>query len=324
MLAGPLMEQATRQWLTTSSHHHDDFDAAELTAALRVKGDAVSVVIPARNEAETVGEVVAVLRRELVEDTPLVSELVVIDSDSTDDTARVAADAGATVHRSADIAAHLGSHPGKGEALWKSLFVTSGDHLVFVDADLTRWGPHFVTGLVGALTADPATQLVKGWYDRVLDVDGQEPSTEGGRVTELVARPVLDLWWPELAGVVQPLAGEWAATRSLMESVTVPTGYGVEIATLIETHTRYGLDGIAQVDLGARAHRHQKDHDLAVMAAELLAVVDSRRGGGPRPIDVAAQELQQFTREGGWRTRTVPLTQRPPARDQAGYPGGAR
>ncbi|NYF97878.1 glucosyl-3-phosphoglycerate synthase [Janibacter cremeus] len=301
-----------------------DFVAEDLAALLRERHQTVSVVIPARNEAATVGDVVSVLRRQLVDDVQLVSELVVVDSDSTDETAAIAADAGAIVHRSADIASHLGSHPGKGEALWKSLFVTTGDHLVFVDADLTSWGPHFVTGLVGALTADPATQLVKGWYDRVLDVDGRPKSTEGGRVTELVARPVLDLWWPDLAGVVQPLAGEWAATRALMESISVPTGYGVEIASLIDTHTRHGLDGIAQVDLGARAHRHQKDHDLAVMAAELLAVVDSRRAGEPRPIDVAAQELQQFTREDGWRTRPVPLVQRPPAREQVGYPAGAR
>ena len=318
------MRTSTRQWLAEHSHAHGDFAAGDLAERLRAKGESVSVVIPARNEAETVGDVVSVLRRELVEQTPLVGELVVIDSDSTDETARVAEAAGATVRRAAEIAPHLGTHPGKGEALWKSLFVTTGDHLVFVDADLTSWGPHFVTGLVGALIADPATHLVKGWYDRVLDVDGKPPSTEGGRVTELVARPVLDLWWPELAGVVQPLAGEWAATRVLMESITVPTGYGVEIASLIDTHARHGLAGIAQVDLGARAHRHQKDHDLAVMAAELLAVVDARRDGQPRPIEVAADELQQFTREGGWRTRPVPLVQRPPAREQVGYPGGTR
>lgn len=318
------MRAATREWFAARSHVHTDFDAVGLAERLARRGERVSVVIPARNEAATVGDVVAVLHRELVEAVPLVHELVVIDSDSTDDTAEVAASAGATVHRCASIAPHLGSHPGKGEALWKSLFVTTGDHLVFVDADLTSWGPHFVTGLVGALTADPATLLVKGWYDRVLDVDGQEPSVEGGRVTELVARPVLDLWWPELAGVVQPLAGEWAARRALMESLTVPTGYGVEIASLIDTHQRHGLQAIAQVDLGARAHRHQKDHDLAVMAAELLAVVDARRAGEPEEIRVAADELQQFTRDAGWRTRPVPLAQRPPARDQAGYPGGDR
>lgn len=318
------MREPTREWLAAHSHVHDEFDASDLAGALAGRGETVSVVIPARNEAATVGDVVSVLRRDLVEAVPLVSELVVIDSDSTDATAQVAADAGATVHRSADIASHLGTHPGKGEALWKSLFVTTGDHLVFVDADLTAWGPHFVTGLVGALTADPRTQLAKGWYDRVMDADGRPPTTEGGRVTELVARPVLDLWWPELAGVVQPLAGEWAARRSLMESLTVPTGYGVEIATLLDTHSRHGIDAIAQVDLGARAHRHQKDHDLAVMAAELLAVVHARRDGEPRDIEVSAEELQQFTREGGWRTRPVPVAQRPPATTCAGYPGGAR
>src|SRR5699024_8449220 len=230
------MRASTRDWLATRSHVHEDFDAARLAAAVAAKGERVSVVIPARDEAATVGDVVAVLRRDLVETVPLVHELVVIDSDSTDATAQVATDAGATVHRSADIAPHLGTHPGKGEALWKSLFVTSGDHLVFVDADLTSWGPHFVTGLVGALTTHPGTLLVKGWYDRVLAVAGRAPTTEGGRVTELVARPVLDLWWPELAAVVQPLAGEWAARRTLMEQLTVPTGYGVEIASLIDAH----------------------------------------------------------------------------------------
>ncbi|WP_346008175.1 glucosyl-3-phosphoglycerate synthase [Janibacter terrae] len=315
------MRLSTREWLSAHGHVHEAFDAGDLAARLTER---VSVVIPARNEAATVGEVVAGLRRELVERVPLVGELVVIDSDSTDATAAIAADAGATVHRSADIAPHLGTHPGKGEALWKSLFVTTGELLVFVDADLTEWGPHFVTGLVGALTADPGTVLVKGWYDRVMDVPGSAPSTEGGRVTELVARPVLDLWWPELAGVVQPLAGEWAARRSFMETLTVPTGYGVEIASLLDALRGHGLDGIAQVDLGARAHRHQRDHDLAVMAAELLAVVHARRDGEPVPVTVAADELEQYTREGGWRTRPVPLAQRPPAIDQPGYPGGTR
>lgn len=315
---------STRQWLRAHSHVHTDFDATTLVEHLRAKGETVAVVVPARDESATVGDVVTGLRRELVEQVPLVSELVVVDSDSTDDTTAVAADAGATVHRAADIAPHLGAHPGKGEALWKSLFVTSADLLVFVDADLTQWGPHFVTGLVGALTADPRTQLVKGWYDRVMDVPGRAPSTEGGRVTELVARPVIDLWWPELAGVVQPLAGEWAARRSLMESLTVPTGYGVEIASLLDTHTRHGLDAIAQVDLGSRAHRHQRDHDLAVMAAELLVVVHARRHGEPVDVTVASETLEQFTREGGWRTRAVPLRQRPPAATQPGYHAGAR
>lgn len=313
------MRATSRDWFAARSHVHDEWTAAEVAERVASGGHRVSVVIPAKDEVATVGEVVSVIHRELLEQTPVVAELVVIDSDSTDGTAQAAADAGATVHRSADVAPHLGSHPGKGEALWKSLFVTSGDLLVFVDADLTHWGPHFVTGLLGPLLADPATLLVKGYYDRLLRREGVPTSSEGGRVTELVARPVLDLWWPDLAAVVQPLAGEWAARRALMESLVVPTGYGVEIASLVDTYERHGLEAIAQVDLGARAHEHQRDHDLAVMAAELLAVTRARCGGDPRQPQVAEPTLQQYTRESGWRERAVPLAQRPPAVECAGY-----
>ena len=169
--------------------------------------------------------------------------------------------------------------PGKGEALWKSLLVTEGDLLVFIDADLTQWGPHFVTGLLGPLLADPGVQLVKGFYARIAAGTDGSASTEGGRVTELVARPLLSLWWPELSGVVQPLAGEWAARRELMESLSIPVGYGVELSTLLDTAATRGLDAIAQVDLGSRGHKHQTDHDLALMAAELLIVAERRRPG---------------------------------------------
>jgi glucosyl-3-phosphoglycerate synthase len=247
-------------------------------------------------------------------DVPLVAEIVVMDSDSTDETAQVAARAGATVYRAAEVARDLGSFPGKGEALWKSLLVTRGDVLVFVDADLTRWGPHFVTGLVGPLLADPEVRLVKGHYARVRTERDGSTSTEGGRVTELVARPLLSLWWPELAGVVQPLAGEWAARRSLMESLSIPVGYGVELSTLLDTYKRYGLTALAQVDLGSRAHRHQADHDLALMAAELLMVA-AARWEPARPAPPQAR-LHQFVREGGEarpRSRPVPSEERPPA-----------
>jgi glucosyl-3-phosphoglycerate synthase len=259
--------------------------------------------------------VVGSLRAALVERTPLVDEVVVIDSDSSDRTAAVAARAGAVVHRAREIAPEFGGHPGKGEALWKSLFVTEGDLLVFVDADLTQWGPHFVTGLLGPLlTCDPDVLLVKGFYARVATRSDGSVSTEGGRVTELVARPLLSLWWPELSGVVQPLAGEWAARRELMESLPIPVGYGVELSTLIDTAARHGLDRIAQVDLDSRAHKHQADHDLALMAAELLVVAERRRvpARGPEPD---GPRLQQFAREGGEVRpvdRPVPVTERPP------------
>jgi glucosyl-3-phosphoglycerate synthase len=290
-----------------------DWPAAQLLAAKQQAGTRISVVIPARNEQRTVGRVVAVLRQALITELPLVDEIVVMDSDSTDATAVVAARAGATVHRAKDVAPELGTYPGKGEALWKSLLVTGGDLLVFVDADLTRWGPHFVTGLLGPLLAEPQVRLVKGFYERVRTEDDGSTSTEGGRVTELVARPLLSLWWPELAGVVQPLAGEWAARRSLMESLSIPVGYGVELSTLLDTAARYGLDALAQVDLGSRAHKHQADHDLAVMAAELLVVAEARRDRPAPPPEAAT--LRQFVRCSGAarpRFRPIPTRERPP------------
>jgi glucosyl-3-phosphoglycerate synthase len=300
-------------WFARRTSRWQDWPADRLLAAKDDLGTSISVVIPARNEERTVGGVVSAIARSLVTRLPLVNELVVMDSDSTDATGDAAAAAGAKVYRTSDVRPEAGSYPGKGEAMWKSLHVTTGDLLVFVDADLTSWGPHFVTGLLGPLLTDVQVQLVKGFYTRVRTESDGSTSTEGGRVTELVARPLISLWWPHLAGVVQPLAGEWAARRALMESLPIPVGYGVELATLMDTAARHGLDAVAQVDLGRRAHRHQANHDLALMAAELMAVADRRRPGRHDP---AATELRQFVRTGGEATavvRPVPLAERPPA-----------
>lgn len=308
----PDMQDHVRTWLQRRTSRWQDWPLERLLAAKRAAGTRISVVIPARNEERTVGRVVAALRQALLTGTPLVDEIIVVDSDSTDGTARAAQRAGAVVHRARDIAPALGSHPGKGEALWKSLLVTQGDLLVFVDADLTRWGPHFVTGLLGPLLAGSQVQLVKGFYERVRTERDGSTSSEGGRVTELVARPLLSLWWPQLAGVVQPLAGEWAIRRGLMESLSIPVGYGVELSTLLDTYARYGLSALAQVDLGSRAHRHQADHDLALMASELLVVAEARREH-PKP---PGQFLHQFVRENGEvrpRSRAIPSHERPPA-----------
>jgi glucosyl-3-phosphoglycerate synthase len=314
------MADLDEPWFGERTSRWQDWPAERLLGLKERSGATISVVIPARNEERTVAGVVSSLSRALVTKIPLVDELVVMDSDSTDGTARAAAEAGAAVYACREVAPALGSYPGKGEALWKSLLVTKGDLLVFVDADLTRWGPHFVTGLVGPLLADEKVRLVKGYYERVRTESDGSTSTEGGRVTELVARPLISLWWPQLAGVVQPLAGEWAARRTLMESLSIPVGYGVELATLMDTASQHGLDAIAQVDLGSRAHRHQANHDLALMAAELLMVAERRRPGQGHPP--AAALLRQFVRADGTArqvARPVPVHERPPAatvRDQ--------
>src|SRR5487761_1067825 len=311
------MDDLTRAWFGRRTSRWQDWPADRLLAAKRRLGVTITVVIPARNEQRTVVGVVGAIFRSLVTEVPLVDELVVIDSDSTDATAAAAARAGAVVHRAAEVMPSAGSFPGKGEALWKSLHVTNGDLLVFIDADLPRWGPHFVSGLLGPLLADEEVRLVKGFYTRVRTETDGSTSAEGGRVTELVARPLISLWWPELAGVVQPLAGEWADRRSLMETLSIPVGYGVELATLMDTVARHGLDAVAQVDLGSRAHRHQANHDLALMAAELLLVAERRLPAGQRGPSDATAELQQFVRGEAGRAhpvfRPVPASERPPA-----------
>ncbi|MCR6032204.1 glucosyl-3-phosphoglycerate synthase [Nocardioides sp. zg-579] len=302
-------------WFARSTHHWDDWTLADLVAA---KGSQrVSLVVPARNEAGTVGDVVSRVRAALVETVALVDEVVVIDSDSTDATYAVASDAGAVVHRSAEVRPDLGSHPGKGEAMWKSLFVTTGDVLVFMDADLLDWDTHFVPGLLGPLLTRPEVALVKGFYER----PGAEGPYDGGRVTELVARPLIALEHPELAGLVQPLAGEWAVRRSLFEALPVPTGYAVELAALVDTAGLLGLDAIAQVDLGRRDHAHQALLDLGAMATQILAAMASRRdGAGASGAPGGSVALRQY-RPGpagiAPADRVVLVAERPPARSVA-------
>jgi len=318
------MDHRAEAWYRRRTSDWRDWPLAELLENKRRSGTRISVVIPARNEERTVASVVGPLLAALVSDAHLVDELVVIDSDSTDGTAAAASGAGAVVYRARDIVPALGANRGKGEALWKSLLVTTGDLLVFVDADLTHWGPHFVTGLLGPLLDDPDVLLVKGFYERLYGRGDGSVSADGGRVTELVARPLLSLWWPELTQVVQPLAGEWAARRELMESLPIPVGYGIELAVLMDTAREHGLAAVAQVDLGRRGYKHQASHDLAVMAAELLLVAERRRAGtgpqlsnGPSSNSEAPVYLRQFMRVNGemrQRSRPVPVAERPPAR----------
>jgi glucosyl-3-phosphoglycerate synthase len=282
-------------WLRGRTSSSDDWSLAWL---LEAKGDmTVSVVLPARDEEETVGEIVTAIRRDLMEAAPLVDELVVIDSRSVDDTAARAARAGARVIAQDEILPDLKPLDGKGEALWKSLAVTSGDLLVFIDADLREFRTSFVTGLLGPLFDDPDVVYVKGCYDRPL----QNVQSGGGRVTELVARPLLNLHWPLLAGFVQPLAGEYAGRRSVLERVPFVTGYGVELGLLIDLLDLAGLDALAQVDLGRRVHSHQSVEALGGMAAQILQTSWSRleRQSKMVSLHTPSTRLAQFRRSPG-------------------------
>jgi glucosyl-3-phosphoglycerate synthase len=298
-----------RRWFSQRTSHAADWPVPVLCER---KGAArVSVVLPALNEAATVGRIVTRIHRDLVDRTGLVDELVVMDSGSTDRTVEVAAAAGARVVRREDVLASLPVRDGKGEVLWRSLAATTGDVVVFVDSDLSDFSSTFVTGLLGPLLADATVQFVKATYDRPLLRGEVVLPAGGGRVTELVARPLLALHWPELSGFVQPLGGEYAARRSLLEMLPFPCGYGVELGLLVDAYAAVGLDAMAQVDLRRRKHRNSDLHKLGRMAIEILQVAEARLGR-PAPAPVS---LTQFSRCGiSYRVVDTDMTEleRPP------------
>jgi glucosyl-3-phosphoglycerate synthase len=248
------------------SFDHHDFDAAALVG--RKQGQRISVCLPARDEAATVGGIVSLIRQELVDRLGLVDEIVVVDDHSVDDTAKHAAEAGALVVDAATTLADHGGGPGKGRALWKSVHAVSGDIVVWCDADVTNFSAHFIVGLLGPLLEDPGVCYVKGFYRRPLGASGDG----GGRVTELVARPLLSLLHPHLAEVVQPLSGEYAGRRSALEQVPFFAGYGVEVGLLIDLARLFGLDALVQVDLGTRRHRNRPLSELGPQAMTIMQV----------------------------------------------------
>ncbi|GAB3213412.1 glucosyl-3-phosphoglycerate synthase [Marinactinospora thermotolerans] len=308
----------TAAWFARRTSSARDWPAPD---ALAAKGDSrISVVLPARDEAETIGGIVRSIRESLMDQFPLVDELVVIDSRSSDDTALVATSAGALVVAQDEILADLPPLWGKGEALWKSLAVTSGDVIVFIDSDIRNFAPHFVTGLLGPILADPTVSYVKACYDRPLTEHGTVSPCEGGRVTEILARPLINMCWPELSGILQPLAGEYAGRRSLLENVPFVCGYGVEIGLLIDIVNLVGLDGIAQVDLGVREHANQSSAALGRMSGQILDTVWTRlyRRGLITRQEPPSTELAQFTRTAvGYRPNhhDIRVTERPPMAD---------
>lgn len=316
------MQEDVAAWFSERTLDGQRTDRSSLVAA---KADtSISVVLPARNEEETVGDIVEALRSELVEATPLIDEIVVVDSGSDDDTARVAAQAGARVVRQCDVLPRLGDRPGKGEALWKSLHETRGDIVAFIDADLREFDPQFAVGLLGPLLTDSRVQYVKAFYDRPLHSGEKVLPAGGGRVTELVARPLLNIHWPSLAGFVQPLAGEYAGRRSLLDRLPFVSGYGVEIAMLIDAVEAVGLEALAQVDLGSRQHRNSSDAALSRMAAQVyLALLSRLERHGRAMVTVEPEMLMtQFARDAATFVPVVTnvgVSERPPMHEVREY-----
>ena len=287
-------------WYEAHTFTHRDFSPEGLA---RDRVGPVSVCLPARNEAKTIGPILQALLP--LRDCGLVDQLVVVD-DSTDETAEIARSLGAEVHRQAELMPELGPPRGKGDAMWRALTVLEGELVCFLDADSEGLGPHFAYGLLAPLIMRPEISFVKGYYRRPFRVGTTTFPDGGGRVTELTARPLLNLFYPDLAGIQQPLAGEMAARRSLLDQLPFVTGYGVDIALLIDAYRTVGLAGLAQVDLDLRQNAHQSLRDLGPMASAVLHAVATRleregRLRGPLPTAFAGPGIGT----------TAPLTEVP-------------
>ena len=270
--------------LRATFHHRDFMDKAALVKQKASLGVKISLAFPTLNEEATIGKEVLVLKTELMDRFPLLDEIVVIDSGSTDRTQNAAAENGARVFSSRDILKKHGTFRGKGENLWKSLYVLEGDIIVWVDADINNIAPKFVYGLVGPLLLDSRVGYVKAFYERPFRTPEGLVATGGGRVTEILVRPLFSLFYPELAALVQPLSGEYAGRRSLLEKLPFSVGYGVEIGHLLDIYHEVGIHAFAQVNMDRRVHRNQSLPALGKMSFGILQTFLSRltRYGGGR------------------------------------------
>jgi glucosyl-3-phosphoglycerate synthase len=301
------MSARARSWHRSNTFTHHDFPLERLVAQRR---HSVSICLPARNEERTIGAILDLL--EPLREHAVVDEIVVVDH-STDETAAIARSRGVTVHDQAQLMPEFGAVLGKGDAMWRALPALSGDVVCFLDADSENFGTHFACGLLGPLLCDQRISFVKGFYRRPFRIGEVTLPEGGGRVTELTARPLLNLFYPDLAAIEQPLAGEIAARRDLLERLPFVTGYGVEIAMLLDAYRTVGLEGIAQVDLDVRQNAHQPLRELGPMAYAVLHAVATRleregRLHGPLPDSFTA-----LGDEGPSTVGSAPL-ERPPLR----------
>jgi glucosyl-3-phosphoglycerate synthase len=299
------MTRADR-WHRDHTHHHRDFSAARIAES---RTDTVTVCVPAREVAGTIGAIVECLMK--LKEDKLIDAVVVVDAGSLDGTADLAAKAGAEVHQEAALLPEFGPPLGKGDAMWRALSVIGTGLVAFVDADTEEFGEHFVSGLLGPLVLESGVDFVKGFYRRPFKSEGVAMPEGGGRVTELMARPVLCMYWPDLAGFQQPLAGEMAGRRDLFERVPWACGYSIETALLIDVYKDVGLDALAQVDLDVRQNRHQPLGTLGPMAYAVLAAAATRLEREERQAPTERGPFFQFE-QGAMVGRDVTLVERPP------------
>lgn len=260
-----------QQWIDNNTYHHSEFwDIKKLVEAKQKKNIKISLCLPTLNEEKNIGKELIIFRSELMERYPLIDEIAVIDSGSEDKTLEVAKNYGADTYLASDILPNLEQKKGKGENLWKAIYQLEGDIIVYVDADISNIHPRFVYGLVAPLVYRDELQYVKAFYDRPLAFSGNTRASGGGRVTEILVRPLFSLFFPELTGIIQPLSGEYAVRRDVLDKIAFPIGYGVETSHLIDVYDSFGLEAFAQTDLDKRVHENQPTQALGKMAFGIL------------------------------------------------------
>lgn len=285
------------KWLKRNTYHHSEFsDVAALVKEKNRKGYSISLCIPTLNEEKTIGKEIVIFKSELMNRFPLLDEIAVIDSGSTDKTREIAASYGADVYLASDILPQLEQKKGKGENLWKAIYQLQGDIIVYIDADIKNIHPRFVYGLLGPLIRREEIMYVKAFYDRPLAFSEGVRPTGGGRVTEILIRPLFSLFYPELAPIIQPLSGEYAVRREVLEKIPFPIGYGVETSHLLDVYKEWGMKAFAQTDLDQRVHRNQATRDLGKMSFGIMQSFFSRLSshGIIKGVKMKSQVLQQF------------------------------
>jgi len=285
------------EWIEKNTFHHAQFwDIKQLVEAKEKQGLKISLCLPTLNEGKTIGKEIVLFKSELMDRYPLLDEIAVIDSGSTDQTCEIAAAFGAEVYLSADILPQYGEKKGKGENLWKAVYQLKGDIICYVDADIANIHPRFAYGLIAPLIYRPEMKYIKAFYDRPLAFSQGVRPSGGGRVTEILVRPLFSLFYPELTGLIQPLSGEYAVRREVLEQIPFPIGYGVETSHILDVYKKWGLAAFGQTDLDQRVHRNQETLSLGKMAFGILRTFLARSQAKGMKIDMeqVSTVMRQF------------------------------